>query len=122
MPADSAYEDHTDRKRAFSYSIDNPEGEAHIATVSYRGQGSDADMDTLLVRHQSDTEAETSLWAHDGRSWSRHADAAVDDLPLSGDVRFEVADDSVKLEINGQPFSGDCLDAFPAHSGTLGIR
>lgn len=115
-------EDHTGRKLAFSYSIDNAEGDAHIAIVAYRGQGGDSDMDALLVHRVDDTEAQMSLWTHDGRSWARRADAAVKSLPLSGDVRFEVADNRVKLEINGQPFSGDCLNAFLPQSGSLGIR
>ncbi|QIE24854.1 hypothetical protein [Caballeronia sp. SBC2] len=115
-------EDHANRKLNFLYSIDNPEGEAHVAIVSYRGEGSDTDMDALLVQRQSGTEAAMSLWTHDGRSWARRADAAVAGLPLSGEIGLEVADNRIKLEINGQPFSGDCLDAFTARSGILGIR
>jgi hypothetical protein len=107
---------------AFSYSIDNQEIESHTAIVAYRGQGSDSDMDALLIQRVSDTEAEMSAWNHDGRSWSRCADTAIENVPLSGDVRFSVDSEGPKLEINGLKFSGKCLDDFPANSGTLGIR
>jgi len=107
---------------SFSYSIGHQEEESHMAIVAYRGQGGDSDMDALLLRRISQRDAQMSSWSHDGRSWTRRADIAIDGLPLSGDVQFKVTHEGVKLEINGQQVSGDCLDYFPIDSGALGIR
>jgi len=115
-------QDQPDGALTFSYSIDNQEEESHMAIVAYRGQGGDSDMDALLLQRISHTDAQMSSWFHDGRSWTRRADIAIDGLPLSGDVQFTVTHDGVKLEITGQQFSGDCLDYFPIDSGALGIR
>lgn len=106
----------------FSYSLDYPTGESHIAIVAYRGKGGDSDMDALLIQRVDETQAEISRWVHDGRAWTRRADIAVAGLPLSGKVRFAVDAEGVKLRINDRPFSGDWLEDFPASSCTIGIR
>ncbi|QIN62873.1 hypothetical protein SBC1_28900 [Caballeronia sp. SBC1] len=110
------------RNLTFSFSIASAEAESHIAIVAYRGQGGDTDMDALLIRRVSETEAEMNRWIHDSSSWKRRDEAVIADLPLSGDVHFSVSSEGVNLEINGKPFSGSCVDDFPTDSGALGIR
>lgn len=115
-------ENRPDRNLHFSFSIAQQEAESHMAIVAYRGHGGDADMDALLIQRISETEAEMSHWIHDGRSWNRRDDTAIAGLPLSGDVRFLVTSEGTSLEINGKPFSGNCVEDFPTDAGALGIR
>ncbi|CAN7746599.1 hypothetical protein LJR029_005226 [Caballeronia sp. LjRoot29] len=106
----------------FSYSLDYPAGESHMAIVAYRGNGGDSDMDALLLQRMDDTQAELSRWVHDGRTWTRRANISVHGLPLSGKIRFKVDAEGVTLRIDDQPFSGDWLDDFPARSCAIGVR
>jgi hypothetical protein len=115
-------ESRSKNKLDFSYSLDQPAGQSHVAVIAYRGHGGDTDMDALLIQRVSETAATISRWDHDGRSWTGFAETAIANIPLTGKVRFTRMPDGIALYIDDRPILGDLLDGFSANSDAIGIR
>jgi hypothetical protein len=115
-------ENRAKNKLDFSYSLDHPAGQSHVAVIAYRGHGGDSDMDALLIQRVGEADATISRWNHDGRSWTGLAETAIANIPLTGSIRFKRTSDGVELYIDGRRILGDLLDGFPDHSDAIGIR
>jgi hypothetical protein len=106
----------------FSYSLDQPAGQSHVAVIAYRGQGGDTDMDALLIQRVGETEATIGRWNHDGQSWTGFAETTIANIPVSGKIHFTRTPDGVALSIDDRPILGNLLDGFSVNSDALGIR
>jgi hypothetical protein len=95
---------------------------AHVSVVVYRGAGSDTHMNAVLIQRISETEANLSMWLHDGSHWAVESAEPIPGLPLRGQVRLTRGNAGMQLDIDGRAVPGELLNGIRAHGGQLGVR
>lgn len=110
------------RTLAFSYSLDTPSTDSHVAVVTYQGSGGDTDMNALLIQPINDIEAGLVLWTNDGARWIPEPDVGISGLPYSGDVRVVASETGLEFYLNSKLLITVDAARLPYLSGALGVR
>lgn len=110
------------RSLAFSYSLDTPSTDSHVAVVTYQGSGGDTDMNALLIQPINDVEAGLVLWTNDGAHWNPEPDVQVTGLPHRGDVRVVASEAGLEFYLNDEWRLTVDAARLPFLEGSLGIR
>ncbi|SAL72102.1 hypothetical protein AWB71_04457 [Caballeronia peredens] len=103
----------------FDYAFEGTEAGGHISVVTYRGSGSDTDMNAVLIQRVSESEATLSRWLHDGRHWESHGPVPLAGIPLRGRVQVAQSEKRLQLLIDGREIPQEYMDGM---EGRLGIR
>lgn len=110
------------RSLAFSYSLDTPSTDSHVAVVTYQGSGGDTDMNALLIQPINDVEAGLVLWTNDGAHWNPEPDVQITGLPHSGDIRVVASEAGLEFYLNDEWRLTVDAARLPFLEGSLGIR
>ncbi len=96
---------------------------AHVSLIAgYRGNGHDTHMDAFLLQREGQTAA-LSLWRHEGAGWRQEPAMRVGNLPLAGEMRIKISQESASIFFNENPVLTDvALHADLDDSGRLGFR
>lgn len=116
---DSAREQRT---LAFSYSLDTPSTDSHVAVVTYQGNGGETDMSALLIQPINDIEAGLVLWTNDGARWMPEPDVGLSGLPYSGDIRVVASAAGLEFYLNNKLLINVEASRLPHLGGSLGVR
>lgn len=109
---------------AFDYLLSKDTKESHVsAVIGYHGNSSDSHMHAILLQRTEDI-ALLSIWMNDGNSWTLIPGISINELPLSGIMKINIAENNIQVLINQKeilnlsPESINC----PNYQEGFGIR